>query len=176
MPVRRRRGRAASGAVRPHHPHQSHGLRPLQGQRRSGVPEPKPVPAPHGGRPAAVRGPRPAPGDPLVPPPDLRGPGAGPAGVRAVLLAALPAAGRLPGANGVRLRAAQRSPGGGGLRAAPTLLIFGDHPRLTDPAAAAALVAANGQLERVTIECAGDLPQLEQPDETAAVVEGFLRR
>jgi pimeloyl-ACP methyl ester carboxylesterase len=58
----------------------------------------------------------------------------------------------------------------------PTLLIFGDHPRFTDPAAAEALVAANGQLERVTIERAGDLPQLEQPDETAAVVEGFLRK
>ena len=41
-----------------------------------------------------------------------------PRGVRAVLLADLPAAGRLPGAAGVRLRAAQRSPGGGGLRAA----------------------------------------------------------
>jgi len=26
----------------------------------------------------------------------------------------------------------------------------------------------------VTIDHAGDLPQLEQPDETAAVVEGFL--
>jgi pimeloyl-ACP methyl ester carboxylesterase len=57
----------------------------------------------------------------------------------------------------------------------PTLLVFGDHPRFTDPAAAEALAAANGQLERVTIERAGDLPQLEQPDETAAVVEGFLR-
>lgn len=62
-----------------------------------------------------------------------------------------------------------------GRLANPTLLIFGDHPRFTDPAAAEALVAANGQLERVTIEHAGDLPQLEQPDETAAVVEGFLR-
>jgi pimeloyl-ACP methyl ester carboxylesterase len=58
----------------------------------------------------------------------------------------------------------------------PTLLIFGAHPHFTDPAAAEALVAANGRLERVTIERAGDLPQLEQPDETAAVVEGFLRR
>ena len=56
----------------------------------------------------------------------------------------------------------------------PTLLVFGDHPRFTDPHASRALVAANDQLRSVTIERAGDLPQLEQPDETAAVVEGFL--
>lgn len=57
----------------------------------------------------------------------------------------------------------------------PTLLLFGDHPRFTDPAASEALVAANQHLRRATIEHAGDLPQLEQPDETAAAVEGFLR-
>jgi len=57
----------------------------------------------------------------------------------------------------------------------PTLLAFGDHPRFTDPAASDALVAANDHVRSVTIERAGDLPQLEQPDETAAVVEGFLR-
>ncbi|HYL40526.1 MAG TPA: alpha/beta hydrolase [Candidatus Binatus sp.] len=62
-----------------------------------------------------------------------------------------------------------------GRLANPTLLVFGDHPRFTDPAAAAALVTANGRLERVTIQRAGDLPQLEQPDRTAATVEGFLR-
>ena len=56
----------------------------------------------------------------------------------------------------------------------PTLLVFGDHPRFTDPAAAEALVAANGHLERITIEHAGDLPQLEEPDETAAVIARFL--
>ena len=56
----------------------------------------------------------------------------------------------------------------------PTLLLFGDHPRFTDPAAAEALVAANSHLERITIEHAGDLPQLEQRDETAAVIERFL--
>ena len=56
----------------------------------------------------------------------------------------------------------------------PTLLAFGDHPRFTDPVAAEALVAANGNLERITIEHAGDLPQLEQPDETAAVIDRFL--
>ena len=52
--------------------------------------------------------------------------------------------------------------------------LFGDHPRFTDPAAAEALVAANGDLERITIEHAGDLPQLERPDETAAVIDRFL--
>ena len=56
----------------------------------------------------------------------------------------------------------------------PTLLLFGDHPRFTDPSAAEALVAANTDLERITIEHAGDLPQLEQPDKTAAVIARFL--
>ena len=37
----------------------------------------------------------------------------------------------------------------------PTLLVFGDHPRFTDPAAAEALVTANGHLERITIAHAG---------------------
>lgn len=55
-----------------------------------------------------------------------------------------------------------------------TLLVFGDQPRFTDPGAAPALVAANQNLRVVTIEHAGDLPQVEQPDETAAVVENFL--
>jgi pimeloyl-ACP methyl ester carboxylesterase len=59
--------------------------------------------------------------------------------------------------------------------ARPTLLVFGDHPRFTDPAGSEPLLAANENLRAVTIEGAGDLPQIEQPDETAAVVEGFLR-
>ena len=58
--------------------------------------------------------------------------------------------------------------------ARPTLLVFGDHPRFTDPVAADALVAANGYLDRITIERAGDLPQLEQPDETAVLIDRFL--
>jgi pimeloyl-ACP methyl ester carboxylesterase len=62
-----------------------------------------------------------------------------------------------------------------GRLADPTLLVFGDHPHFTDPDAADALVVANRHLARVTIERAGDLPQLERPDETAAVVERFLR-
>ena len=57
----------------------------------------------------------------------------------------------------------------------PTLLVFGDHPRFTDPAAADALGKANEHLEEVTIERAGDLPQMERSDETAAIIEGFLR-
>ena len=56
----------------------------------------------------------------------------------------------------------------------PTLFVFGDNPHFTDPPASEALVATNAHLRRVTIEQAGDLPQLEQPDETAAVIEAFL--
>jgi pimeloyl-ACP methyl ester carboxylesterase len=56
----------------------------------------------------------------------------------------------------------------------PTLLLFGDHPRFTDPASAKALVAMNENLQRSTIEHAGDLPQLERPDETAALIARFL--
>jgi pimeloyl-ACP methyl ester carboxylesterase len=56
-----------------------------------------------------------------------------------------------------------------------TLLVFGDHPRFTDPAGAEPLLAANERLRAVTIEDAGDLPQIEQSEETAAVVDAFLR-
>jgi pimeloyl-ACP methyl ester carboxylesterase len=55
-------------------------------------------------------------------------------------------------------------------------MIFGDQPRFTDPQAADELIAANPQLQRVTVERAGDLPQIERPDETASVVEDFLLR
>jgi pimeloyl-ACP methyl ester carboxylesterase len=58
----------------------------------------------------------------------------------------------------------------------PTLLLFGDHPRFTDPAASEVLLAADNGLERMTIEHAGDLPQLEQPEGTAAVIVAFLDR
>jgi pimeloyl-ACP methyl ester carboxylesterase len=68
-----------------------------------------------------------------------------------------------------------RAEGAYGRLADPALLVFGDHPRFTDPAAAETLVAANDHLRSVTIERAGDLPQLERPDETAAVIEAFLR-
>jgi len=68
-----------------------------------------------------------------------------------------------------------RAEGAYGRLASLTLLVFGDHPRFTDPAASEALVAANDRLRSVTIDGAGDLPQLERPGETAAVVEGFLR-
>jgi pimeloyl-ACP methyl ester carboxylesterase len=61
-----------------------------------------------------------------------------------------------------------------GRLANPTLLVFGDHPRFTDAAASEPLTAANAHLSRTTIDHAGDLPQLERPDETAALVEAFL--
>ena len=56
----------------------------------------------------------------------------------------------------------------------PTLLLFGDKPRFSDPAAAQVLIARNPMLRITTINGAGDLPQVERPDETAAVVEEFL--
>jgi pimeloyl-ACP methyl ester carboxylesterase len=56
----------------------------------------------------------------------------------------------------------------------PTLLLFGDHPRFTDPSAAGELLAENDHLHRATVSASGDLPQLEQPDATAALVEEFL--
>ena len=61
-----------------------------------------------------------------------------------------------------------------GRLANPTLMVFGNQPRFTDPPASEALIAANPHLRRVTIEHAGDLPQLEQPDQTATVIEEFL--
>jgi pimeloyl-ACP methyl ester carboxylesterase len=67
-----------------------------------------------------------------------------------------------------------RAEGAYGRISNPTLLLFGDHPRFTDPAASKALTAANDHIRSVTIERAGDLPQQERPDETAALVEGFL--
>ncbi len=55
-----------------------------------------------------------------------------------------------------------------------TLLVFGDHPRFTDPAASHALSEMNANLEVTTIADAGDLPQVERADETAATIEAFL--
>jgi len=56
----------------------------------------------------------------------------------------------------------------------PMLLVFGDHPRFTDAQAAHALVAANDNLQSITIAQSGDLPQIERPDETAADIDRFL--
>jgi pimeloyl-ACP methyl ester carboxylesterase len=56
----------------------------------------------------------------------------------------------------------------------PTLLVFRDAPRFSDPAAARALLAENKVLEVATIDGSGDLPQVERPDVTAAVVQAFL--
>ena len=124
----------------------------------------------------ADRDPCSAPGDRLVPPADLRGSGE--------LLPEYerycwrtcqqPGAYRAPLAfvsgllNDPRAEAAYQR------LANATLLVFGDHPRFTDPAAAEALVAANADLDRITIKEAGDLPQIEQPDETAAMIDRFL--
>ncbi len=58
--------------------------------------------------------------------------------------------------------------------AIPSLMLFGDAPRFTDLAAAASVVAANPHLASATIADAGDLPQLEQPDRTAAAIAAFL--
>lgn len=58
--------------------------------------------------------------------------------------------------------------------AVPTLLVFGDHPRFTDPEAAAAITVANPFVARETVIDSGDLPQIERPDETAALVAAFL--
>lgn len=56
----------------------------------------------------------------------------------------------------------------------PTLLLFGEDARFADPQAARDLVAENDHLRSVTIADAGDLPQLEQPDEAAAIIAQFL--
>ena len=85
----------------------------FKGDAGPNLPEHLSVPAPDRDRPPALRGPRSAPGDPLVPSADLRGSGAGPTGVREVLLEDLPAAARLPCSAGLRVRVAQRSSSGG---------------------------------------------------------------
>jgi pimeloyl-ACP methyl ester carboxylesterase len=55
-----------------------------------------------------------------------------------------------------------------------TLLVFGDHPRFTDPDASQRLLAVNTNLRGTTIATAGDLPQVERPEDTASVVSSFL--
>jgi len=55
-----------------------------------------------------------------------------------------------------------------------TLLLFGGHQRFTDPAAAVDLLAANPNLASTTIAAAGDLPQIERPDEAAQAILAFL--
>jgi pimeloyl-ACP methyl ester carboxylesterase len=74
------------------------------------------------------------------------------------------------------VRAAQRSRAECAYQrlANPALLAFGDQPRFTHPAASVGLVAVNWHLRRTTMERAGDLPQLEPADETAAVIDGFV--
>jgi pimeloyl-ACP methyl ester carboxylesterase len=56
----------------------------------------------------------------------------------------------------------------------PTLLLFGDHPRFTDPPAGEALAAENPALRVELMSDCGDLPQFEWPEQTAALVGRFL--
>jgi pimeloyl-ACP methyl ester carboxylesterase len=56
----------------------------------------------------------------------------------------------------------------------PTLLVFGDSPRFSDPDASEELLHQNANLRAITITGAGDLPEVERPDATAAAIEEFL--
>ena len=164
-----------AGAFRPRRAHQSDRIRPLQGQCRPNLPEHPPVPALDGDRPAAVRGPRSAPGDPLVPPADLRGSGEGPAAFTSgtaggrvssralggLLWRSCPGCSTIPAEAHTGGSRTLPSSSSGIIRASPT-----QRPRKR--------WSPRTNLERITIEQAGDLPQLERPDETAAVIDRFL--
>ena len=56
----------------------------------------------------------------------------------------------------------------------PALMLFGDKPHFADPDAARQLAAANGRLRVQVLDGSGDLPQFEQPERTAALIEQFL--
>jgi pimeloyl-ACP methyl ester carboxylesterase len=56
----------------------------------------------------------------------------------------------------------------------PALLLFGDHPRFTDPDATAAVAEHNSNLRMETIAGSGDLPQWEQREETLRRIRAFL--
>lgn len=58
----------------------------------------------------------------------------------------------------------------------PTLVLAGEHDRLTPPAAARALAEAIAGARLLTLRGAGHLPQLEQPDEFDARLLEFLRQ
>lgn len=57
----------------------------------------------------------------------------------------------------------------------PALLLFGDHPRFSDPAGAYAAAAANPHLTVQVLAACGDLPHVEQPGITADAVRAFIR-
>lgn len=56
----------------------------------------------------------------------------------------------------------------------PTLLIFGDRTRFSDPEAGFDLARQNHNVEVQVLPNAGDLPQLEHPERTAAIVSDWL--
>ena len=56
----------------------------------------------------------------------------------------------------------------------PTLLLFGDQPRFSDPASARQVAAGNRRLIVRQLSDCGDLPQFEQREETARLVSAFL--
>ncbi len=56
----------------------------------------------------------------------------------------------------------------------PTLLLFGDRPRFTDPEAMEAFAAPRAALQFMRLSGSGDLPQWERPEITADLIRGFL--
>jgi pimeloyl-ACP methyl ester carboxylesterase len=56
----------------------------------------------------------------------------------------------------------------------PALMVFGDEPHFADPAAARQLAAVNPHLRVAVLDGSGDLPQFEQPERTAELIEQFL--
>lgn len=56
----------------------------------------------------------------------------------------------------------------------PVLVLTGDTPRFTDLPALRELAAAAPRIRLEVVPDCGDLPQLEHPDRTAAVIEDFL--
>jgi pimeloyl-ACP methyl ester carboxylesterase len=57
---------------------------------------------------------------------------------------------------------------------APTLLLFGDQPRFSDPGGMADAVADSAHVRVETIPDSGDLPHWEQTDRTLSLIQEFL--
>jgi pimeloyl-ACP methyl ester carboxylesterase len=58
----------------------------------------------------------------------------------------------------------------------PTLVVWGDHDHILPFSHLEAAVAALPHAESYTFSKTGHMPQIERPDEFAAVVEDFLSR